>query len=315
MILSVTLNPSLDRTVFVDGLALHDTNRILRAETDAGGKGINLSRIVAELGGETFCTGFLAGGPGAFVERVLDTDGIGRNFVQVEGSTRVNTSIEDGSGRPPTTLNERGPEVDPRDWERFLALFESLAQAARWAAIGGSLPPGVPTDAYRRLVEIAQANDCRVCVDADGPPMAEALRARPDLIKPNGAEAGRLLGHMIDSPETALEAARGWRRGGVEFAMVSLGADGAVLSCETGDWIGESPRVEARSTIGSGDSLLGGFLARLQEGNRPEEAFRWGLAAGAATAMTDGSTIGSRSDIESLYERARVRPAEAGDAA
>lgn len=309
MILTITLNPSVDRTVFVDGLKAHDTNRVLRTEVDAGGKGVNLSRIAAELGAATCCTGFLGGGGGAFIKSVLLREEVRFDFVNISGETRLNVSIEDGSGEPPTTLNERGPMVQPGEWAQLLEKLETLAKQADWICMGGSIPRGLDESCYRDLANRIKAWGKPVCVDADGEPMKLALGTQPELIKPNRDEAARLLGRPIESRADALDVARSLHAQGIRYAMISLGAEGAVLACSEGAFQAVPPSIQPKSTIGSGDSLLGGFLAMQVQGAPVEEAFRWGNAAGAATALTDGASIGRLETIRELVGKVVIERA------
>lgn len=309
MILTITLNPSVDRTVFVDGLKPHDTNRVLRTEVDAGGKGVNLSRIAAELSAPTCCTGYLGGGGGAFIKSVLLREEVPFDFVNISGETRLNVSVEDGSGEPPTTLNERGPMIQPGEWAQLLDKLESLAKRAEWICMGGSIPRGLDDGCYRDLANRIKAWGKPVCVDADGDAMKLALGTQPELIKPNQDEAARLLGRPIDSIAEAMDAARSLHLQGVRYAMISLGAEGAALACNDGVFRAVPPKIEPKSTIGSGDSLLGGFLAMLVQGAPTEEAFRWGNAAGAATALTDGASIGRLETIRDLVGKVVIERA------
>ncbi|HRJ27487.1 MAG TPA: 1-phosphofructokinase family hexose kinase [Fimbriimonadaceae bacterium] len=309
MILSITLNPCVDHTVFVQSLELGDTNRVLRTETDAGGKGVNLSRIAVELGGQSLASGFLGGGPGAFVRKVLDLQGVAHGFVDIAEDTRTNFNVESLAGGPPTTFNAAGPTISAAEWEALLHRISTFLPRCTWVAMGGSLPPGVPPDAFRVLGEMAQSAGKKWVLDADGPSQVEGLKARPHFIKPNLKEAERLLGHPIGRPESALDAARELydQMGGEDrYAIISLGRGGAVMACAEGVYRGRSPQVEARSTIGSGDSLIGGMLLQLDLGASPDQALQWGLAAGAGTATTDGSEIGRRPVIESLLGQAQV---------
>lgn len=314
MILTVTLNPSVDRTLFVEGLRPHDTNRIVRCETDAGGKGVNVSRMAVRLGHTTCATGFLAGGTGAFVRRRLDDEGVPHEFVEVGGETRLNVSVEDGSGKPPTTFNERGAAVDGLDFERLAEVLARRAAGAAWAVLAGSLPPGADAQTYATLAGLLRSAGLRVAVDADGEPMKAAMAVGPDFVKPNAAEAARLLGRDAGSPDGAVAAARELSDQMVKtgsslaLAAVSMGADGAALACPAGAWWGEALAVEAKSTIGSGDSMVAGIVGALSQGSSPEEALRWGLAAGAATALSDGADIGRREDALRLFGAARVWP-------
>lgn len=305
MILTVTLNPSVDHALFVDKLKLSDTNRVLRCERDAGGKGVNLSRVVAELGGDTVATGFLGGGPGAYIRQVLQKQGVKRDFIEVHGETRINFSVEDESGKPPTTFNERGPTITEADMEELIAHVRKMAKKASWIAMGGSLPPGVPTSIYHDLGELARESDCKLALDADGEPFKLGLAVKPDFIKPNEAEAGRLLGRELKSDDDVIEAAKELSEKAT-IVVISRAEKGAVLAAEGNVYMGLSPKVEARSSIGSGDSLVAGFLWALTEGQSLEDAFRLGIAAGAATATTDGSEIARRPVIEKMLPQVRV---------
>ncbi|MBX3111938.1 MAG: 1-phosphofructokinase family hexose kinase [Fimbriimonadaceae bacterium] len=301
MILTVTLNPCVDLTLNVDGLKPHDTNRVTSCAMDAGGKGVNLSRVAVELGADSIATGFVGGANGAKVRYVLDEQGVVCGFVQTESETRVNYSVESGDGAP-TTFNTRGGEIRPHEWERLVAALRHMSSSASWVCFGGSTPPGVPDDATIQLADIAREAGAKVLVDADGAALRRAMEFKPDLVKPNTAEAGRLLGREIKSLDEAVMAARELvgqlAAGGV--AIISRGGDGAVLA--TTDRVLESPgaKVEVKSTIGSGDSLLGGFLAGLTSGKDLVDSFRLGLAAGAATAMTDSTEIARRQTVEDL---------------
>jgi 1-phosphofructokinase family hexose kinase len=311
MILSVTLNPCIDQTLFVDGLKVHDTNRVVRAETDAGGKGINLSRVAVELGAESLATGFLGGGPGAYIRKVLDIQGVQHDFVEIEGNTRINFSVEDGGGEAPTTFNSKGPTVSAKEWDRLFALVTKHTQTADWVALGGSLPKGVPVEAYFEIGEVVKQAGRRLVLDADGEAMRRGLDAKPHFIKPNRKEAGRLLGRSVESVDDALFAAEELRQylepDGI--CVLSLGQDGAVLTSASGTLIGKPIEVESVSTIASGDSLVGAMLAAFERGSSLEDSFRLGLAAGAATAMTDGAEIARRPVVESLLTRAVVESA------
>ena len=308
MVLTVTLNPSVDRAMFVEQVKMGDTNRVVRAETDAGGKGVNLSRVYSELGGETVATGFLGGGPGAFVRKVLTDQGLPHCFIDVAGETRTNISIEDLSGSLPTTFNERGPEIGADDIERLVDAIANHIPHATWISMGGSLPPGAPTDMFKRLVEMSRSLGVKSLVDADGEAMKLAMESSPDMIKPNEKEASRLLGRDLPGRNEALEAAvELYERlgGGDKIAVISRGAAGAVMACADGVFDGVSPNVDMKSTIGCGDSMLAGILWGIAQGESMEQSFKWGLAAGAATASTDGTGIARRPVVERLLPLAR----------
>ncbi|MDQ2985691.1 MAG: 1-phosphofructokinase [Armatimonadota bacterium] len=309
MILSITLNPCVDRTIFVDGLNVHDSNRVLRCETDAGGKGVNAARIIGELGVPVVATGFLGGGTGDYIWRVLDDEKVDPDFIVVPGETRLNISVEDGSGTPPTTFNEKGPCVSERDLEGLSGIIFRHMAGCKYVTAGGSLPPGIPDDAYAKLVEFTRSHGVSMAVDADGEALRQALEARPFLVKPNADEAGRLLGDEPQSLEDGVRAAQRMRELGAEVAIVSMGAMGAALAADGVALIAEPPQVEAASTIGAGDSLIGGFLVGLTRGVPIRDALALGVAAGAATASTSGSEIGRRPVIERLLNGVIIRDA------
>lgn len=311
MILSVTLNPCIDHLMVVDGLKVHDRNKVLRVETDAGGKGVNLSRMVAELGGQTVATGFLGGQTGDHVRRVLESEGVPVDFVEIRGETRTNVSVESGDG-PPTVFGPSGPQVSPEDWEALLTKVTEYLCEGCWMCLGGSLPPGVPTGAYETLIRHAHEHGARVLLDADGEVLKSGLKAAPDMVKPNRDEAERLLGVEIRSLQDAIESVQkihGLVAGhgqGDGISVVSLGSKGAVLARGKKLLYGRGPLIEAKSTIGSGDSFNGAFLSSLSRGKSLSDALRDGISAGMATAVSDGAHIGSQQDFERFKPLVRI---------
>lgn len=309
MILTVTLNPSVDRLIYIKQLVPHDTNRILRIEEDVGGKGVNVARVLRRLGVPVVATGFLGGRAGRYVQRELsEIDGVQCDFVWVPDETRTNLAIQEEDGSPPTTLNERGPQISPKALESLLQIVEGYAMQVRFVALGGSLPPGVPADIYATLGAIASRHGAKVVLDADGEPLVQGLKASPYLIKPNENEAERLLGRAIDTLDDAATAARELHEGGVPIVIVSIGEKGAAVACAEGCWVAIPPKVRTVSTIGSGDSMIAGVLSVLVRDGTVEEAIGWGTAAGAATAMTDGSDIGTAEQIRALLREVKVEP-------
>ncbi|MEA2552396.1 MAG: 1-phosphofructokinase [Fimbriimonadaceae bacterium] len=315
MILTVTLNPSVDHALFVEKLELHDTNRVKRTERDAGGKGVNVARVAAELGAEVLATGLLGGGPGAYVRSVLDAQGVKHDFVEITGETRINFSVEDRSGEPPTTFNEPGPEVSAESFQELRGHCRRMKPDRGWICLGGSLPPGVPNNAFKTLITDSGEGSTGIVLDADGEAFRLGLEAGPTFVKPNSKEAGRLLGKELQTVEDCIAAGREILRflkpkGSREpMAVISRGAEGAVLVTTNHVFVGHSPKVEVNSTIGSGDSLIGGMLWAFEAGKSLEEALRWGLAAGAATATTNGSEIARRPKVLELLEQSTVEMA------
>ncbi len=307
MVVTVTLNPCVDRLIYINKLAAHDANRIIRVEEDAGGKGVNAARVLNRLGVPTVATGFLGGQPGRYVEHLLVREGVKCSFVFVDGNTRTNFAIQESDDTPPTTLNEPGPAISNSHISELLTKFEQVASKVKFISLGGSLPPGVPADIYATMIKIAHGLRVKVVLDADLAALQAGVQARPFLIKPNEFEIERLLGRQVRTLKQAADAARDVRAMGIDVVIVSLGAKGAAAACEEGVFSGASPRIKAISTVGSGDSMIAGVLSILCQNGEMEEALRWGIAAGAATAMTDGTDIGTAAQTRGLVPLVKIK--------
>lgn len=308
MIATVTLNPALDKTIYIDRLLPYDTNRITKIEIDAGGKGLNASRVLKELGTETVALGFLGGRTGRQIENELRLEGVPTDFVWVAGETRTNISVQDASGAPPTMLNEPGPTISADEMEQLCRKVCDAAADSTFIVFGGSPAPGVPKDVYCRLCEVVRGcGGAKIILDSDGEPMLRGMECRPFMIKPNRDEVQRLVGIDIKGQDDALEALKLLRDKGIELVVISMGAKGAIAQDGNGIWHAVPPDIRPVSTIGSGDSMVAGIAHVLAQGGNLGEALRWGSAAGAATAMTDGTEIGQREEILALLDRVEVR--------
>lgn len=306
MIATITLNPALDRSIYVDKLLPNDTNRITKVETDIGGKGINASRVLKELGSDTMCLGFIGGKTGRFIEHELIHEGILTDFVHVKTETRTNIGIQEASGSPPTTLNESGPTVTDQEYASLFPKVREAAAKSSMVIFGGSLPPGTPKDIYRTLVTIVQQEGAKAILDSDGEPMLLGMKAMPFMIKPNRAEVKRLIGLEIGSLEDAVRAVNILAQTGVKLVVISMGADGAVAGFGEEIWHAVPPKVQVVSTIGSGDSMVAGIAHTISRGGSVGEALKWGSAAGAATAMTDGMEICRLAQVTALLDGVRI---------
>lgn len=308
MIATVTLNPALDKTIYIDRLLPYDTNRITKIEIDAGGKGLNASRVLKELGTDTVALGFLGGRTGRQIENELKLEGVPTDFVWVDGETRTNISVQDASGAPPTMLNEPGPTISTDETEQLCRKVCDEAADSEFIVFGGSPAPGVPKDVYRRLSEVVRGcGTSKIILDSDGEPMLRGMECRPFMIKPNRDEVQRLVGIDIKGQDDAMEALKLLRDKGIELVVISMGAKGAIARDESGTWFAVPPDVRPVSTIGSGDSMVAGIAHILAQGGDLSEALRWGSAAGAATAMTGGTEIGQREQILALLDGVEVR--------
>lgn len=305
MIITVTPNPALDQTMLVEEFTPGVVNRAGETHLDPAGKGINASRIAHRLGWPTIAFGFLSGETGRIVEDALDREGVQHHFVRVPGRTRVNVTVvaEDSDA---TSVYGPGPEVETEALGALTDLLDFWLQAGRVLVLAGSLPPGVPTDWYGDRIRRASERAVTTILDAHGEALRAGLDAHPDLIKPNVAEAEELLNRPLHDRAAILEAARelGSRTNGT--VVVSMGAQGAVCVRRDEAWEITPPRVEPRSTVGSGDSFVAGLAVALARGDEMEAGLRLGTAAGAATAASSGTSLGTAEAVTELLPVVRV---------
>jgi 1-phosphofructokinase family hexose kinase len=312
MITTVTLNPSVDKVVYLSKLVPHDTNRILRVEIDAGGKGINCARMLKRLGADVVALAFLGGMTGDFVAAVLAKEDVPLERVETSRPTRNCIAIEEEqTDKPPTTLNERG---GPIEHSELVAIFEktkALARQSSYVVLGGSVPWGVNNEVYNALVQIASNAKAKAVLDADGEPLEEGIKAKPFMVKPNLEEAERLLKTTCRSRADVCRAALRIAEMGVELVVISLGRQGAIACYQDAIYDLVPPDIREISTIGSGDSMIAGILFGLERNLGIEEALRLGCAAGAATAMSSGADIGTKEDVDRLVSAVKVKRIEA----
>lgn len=306
VIATVTLNPALDEAISTDELVLGAQNRVALDDLDPGGKGLNASRVIARLGRETVAYGFVAGVTGALLRSWLDDEGVPHDFDDVAGLTRINVMVFEHKSERRTRIYLPGARVEPADLDRLCARLDRIPDA-RIAVLGGSVPPGLPVTVYRDLISRLRGRGIRTIVDASGAALAAALTARPALVKPNVDELGELLGRAPEDDRAILEAAREVRARGADAVVVSMGADGAIGVDETGAYRASAVRVEARSTVGSGDSMVAGLAIALSEASGLAEGLRLGAAAGAATAMRPGTQLCRADDVLRLARDVIVR--------
>ncbi|MBN1594063.1 MAG: 1-phosphofructokinase [Candidatus Coatesbacteria bacterium] len=297
MISTLTLNPALDRTIRVKNLTFDDANRVLSEERFAAGKGIDVSRAVIELGGSTMAFGFVGGYAGMELEDRLRLAGVDTDFVRISSETRTNVVIRDVESNSITALNARGPHATHVEYEQLLKKLREHKFAPGFFVISGSAPPGVPTDVYCEVINIAKRNNLKAVLDADGELLKRGIEAGPFMIKPNSHELRRLLGYEVHGIDEVERAGQKVREMGVENVLVSMGKDGAVLVSADGSYFAKPPLVDAVSPIGAGDSLVAGFILGLDSGLSFCESLRLGVAAGAACALTPGTELCKYEDV------------------
>lgn len=308
MIITLTLNPAVDETVWVDRLHPGEVHRVYETHLDPAGKGINASRMVARLGCATIAFGLVAGDAGDMVEKALRAERVQHHFVRIPGETRINfTVVEKESGRA-SSFYAPGPDIPPDALATLEQMLGFWMRAGRVLVLAGSSPPSVSTGTYAKYVRAGREAGIQVFLDTSGDALREGLDARPHLIKPNVAEAEELLGRRLEGEAEVIEAARELSRR-ADRAVISMGARGAVCARGEDVWRIHTPTVERRSTVGSGDSMVAGMAVAIARGDDMETALALGTAAGAATAMSKGTGLGQPEDVRALLPRVRVERA------
>lgn len=307
MIYTVTLNPALDKTVEIPGMALDTVNRITSMRTDPGGKGINVSKVIAKLGGESCAVGILGGESGRTLLAALEREGLRTHFRFVEGQTRTNLKIIDRALHTNTDINEPGLTVSPADLDALLRDLLGMVREGDIVVLAGSLPQGAPQDTYRVWTAACREKGARVCLDADGVLLAEGLKAAPYLIKPNEDELSRLVGHRLTDTDELLAEGRRLLKGGVTRVVISLGERGALYLRGNEVLYAEGLSVPVGSTVGAGDSVVAALAYADSLGMSDEDAVRLSTATGAANVMCSGTQPAEREAVEKLLPQVKIR--------
>jgi 1-phosphofructokinase family hexose kinase len=306
-------NLTIDRTLTIDELRPGEVLRFDDVAVTPGGKGVNVVRVARALDAPALLVGFAPGRTGQAVAWLLADEGLDIDAVPIGGELRSTAVVLERGGRV-TVMNEPGPRLLTGDWERYERAVAARLESHAVLACSGSAPPGAPDDGYARLIVLAREHRALALVDANGPPLAAALGARPDFVTPNLAEAeGLLLGRADETVEAgdpaevrqrAASAAAGLVARGARTAIVTAGAAGAAVVVEGGEprWHA-APRVEVQNPIGAGDALVGGLCVGLERGETLDSALALGLATAAASVETAKAGAVDPSRVEELARR------------
>jgi 1-phosphofructokinase family hexose kinase len=308
MIVTLTLNPAIDQTLVLPRFVAGDTLRVKSSRFDPGGKGINVSRVIKELGGESTAMGFAPGGLGRYVEHTLEEKGIDCDFVHTKGETRTNITILDESRHVHTILSDPGPPTDEKYVKLLRDRLRERLQPGDWLVLAGSIPPPLGPGVYTEIIAEASKKGVHTVLDADGQALAAGASAHPEIVKGNRRELERLLGRHLDDETSTLEAAREVHDSGVPCVVVTRGREGAVATTDAEYLRGIAPRVRAVSAVGSGDAFLAGVVLTLSRGGGIQEALRLGIAAGTASVLNPGTELCHRREVDILMPRVRVQP-------
>ena len=313
MIVTVTLNAALDRTLTVPNFQRGQRHRASGGLTLAGGKGINVARALSLLGRPVIATGFAGGPTGSRMMEQLRREAILTDFTWIAGETRINMAVIDPTSGEQTEINERGPAVSPEEVERFVERLRYLADGARICVLAGTLPPGAGEDLYARLVADLRERGVTVVLDSEGEPMLAGLRAGASIVTPNEREAEELVGQEFADRDDLVDGLGELVRLGAGeaaitrpdgcVAVVGAGAERRVVEVRTRP-------LEAVSTVGSGDAFLAGYAAALYDGREPADCLAYGVACGAESTQHFGAGTVDRRGVERLLGEVEVRDLE-----
>lgn len=310
MVITVTLNPALDKTLILEDFTPGVVNRALSVRQDIGGKGINVSKVLKEFGVQSVCTGFLGGNLKDLFLRELKSKGIDSDFVPIKGNTRTNTKVVDRVRNEFTDINEPGAVIDKDELYEFLAKFEGMVKSGDTVVLSGGASSSVPKDIYRKLTEISKNKGAYVLLDAEGELFEEALKAGPDVVKPNDYELSLLEGRKLETDEDILSAARRLMDKGVGKVMVSLGADGSMYVTKNGAYRAKGLKVQVNSTVGAGDSMVAALVYARLKGLDDRTTLANAQAFGAATVTLEGTQACTPSDIATYLSDAFAKITE-----
>lgn len=308
-IVTVTLNPALDVATSVEALRPEIKMRCAPESRDPGGGGINVARVIRRLGGDVTAAFPVGGVTGEGLAARVAAEGVRALTWPVSGETRQGFTVCDRTSELEYRFVLPGPTLSEAEWRGCLAAFTAFDTPPAYVVASGSLAPGAPDDFHGQVAAAARAAGARPVVDASGEALAGALAAGVWLVKTNLQEMGEFLGHPLPDVHARVTAARKLIADGrAEAVALTLGSDGAMMITADRAWSAAAPPVEVRSSVGAGDSFLGGMVWALNEGRAMDDAFRLGVAAGSAALITPGTDLAMAADIWRLYDQVSVRP-------
>jgi 6-phosphofructokinase 2 len=305
LIYTLTLNPALDRTLTVERLVPDETIRVISEERYAAGKGIDVSRVIKELGGRSIALGFVGGYDGLELEGRLINDGVLSNFIRITGTTRTNIILKERTSSRQYVISAPGPHISAHELSQLYQQIVSLPDVT-YLVMSGSIPPGLKASVYGQFVMAAKAKGAMVALDADGEAMREGVRSAPDIIKPNIRELSRLVGRELQTEDDIMGACDPLFNRGISIVMVSRGPKGILTVTHDEAYRCSPPKIKVQNTVGAGDSALAAFILCYSRGGSLAECTKRATAAGTATAMAVGTALAKRDDVERLVNEVQL---------
>lgn len=300
-IITLTLNPSLDKSTHFTGLVAEQKIRCEKPRYDAGGGGINVSKAIAKLGGNSLCIHTSGGSAGKMLEELIQKEGIESKVIPNQNWTRENFIAFENTTKAQYRFGFPGNELLEIEKETVIEIIKKIK--ADYLVLSGSLNEGLPADFYQKISETAKASGIKVIVDTSGEPLRKVLEKGVYLIKPNIGELAKLIGvERLALPEVEKAAKTLIEKGSAEVVVVSLGAEGAILVSKDKTEFVNAPKAEKKSTVGAGDSMVGGMVWALSLNKSLKEVIQWGVCCGTAATMNEGTQLFKKEDAEKLFE-------------
>ncbi len=306
MILTVTLNPCIDKTIYLDRLTVGSYNRVRSTRSDLAGKGLNVSIVLKNLKEDTLCTGFNFTENGRLLEELLDTQGVAHQFIRAEGAIRTNIKLFDTSCQVMTEVNEAGPKVPPQAVEQLLQMADSLLEHTDLLVMSGSVPPGVPADIYQRLIRMAHEKQVKSILDASGEPFLLGLQEKPYLIKPNTLEFEQAFHTPIGPDSIPIDTIQNILNGGVSRICISMGEEGALFADREHIYRAQPLSLKPQGLTGAGDSMVAGICYAIRKNLSTDQMLRWAMAAAGGSIQKPGTILAGDEDIRELLPLVEV---------
>jgi 1-phosphofructokinase len=301
-VVTITLNPAVDKTITINKFEYGGTNRAQDVRADAGGKGINVAKVLNQFDQQVIAGGLIAGYQGTWIENRLQAMGIQCRFNHIDGETRTNTKIVDADTRITTEVNEQGFQVSAAGLQSLLDGISKNLSNVEYLVLAGSMPPGTPVDFYKTLIEKAKSTGIKVVLDADGEVFRKGLEGLPYAVKPNVHELETYFGRVFNSDAELLDAARALIAKGIEVVQISLGKDGSLIVNKDEAYRAHPFPITPLSTVGAGDSMVATMVYGFLHEMTLEQIARWCSAAGTITASKSGTQVCTLDEVRARVE-------------